>query len=96
MYSHLGQKVSLQDMAEQLGISSFYFAKMFRKSTGKSPYQYLKHLRLEQAKILLRTSTELSITDIAHQLGFSDHSHFTKQFRNYTLQTPLNYRKANL
>jgi len=93
MHQYMGEKVSLQSMAQQLDISSFYFAKMFRQSTGKSPYQYLKQLRLDEAKRLLQTRVDLSITDIAHKLGFADHSHFTKQFRAYTNQTPINYRK---
>ena len=88
--------ISLQTLADQLGLSSYYFARQFKQSTGQSPYQYIKNLRLERAKVLLDTKPHLSITSIAFQLGFADHSHFTKQFRERYKLTPSDYRNRHL
>ena len=89
--AHLTENLSLEAMATEVGMSRFYFCRLFKKSTGITPYQYLIKCRIEQSKILLR-ERKLSIADIALEVGFSNQSHFTKHFKLLTGNTPKVYR----
>lgn len=87
----LTENISLEAMAEEVSISRFYFCRLFKESTGITPYQYLIRCRIERSKILLK-ERKLSITDIALEVGFSNQSHFTKHFKRLIGTTPKIYR----
>ena len=88
---HLEKNLSLEEIAGQLGMSSYYFARSFKNTLGIAPHQYLVQCRIERAKILL-AKTQLSITEIAFQVGYTNQSHFSTLFRKHTAMTPRNYR----
>jgi AraC family transcriptional regulator len=88
---YLEQDIRLSDLAQLLGMSQFHFSYLFKRSLGKSPYQYLLRQRIERAKQLLK-QTDKSIIDIAFLCGFNSHSHLSKQFRQLTGMTPKAYR----
>ncbi|MBD2102442.1 helix-turn-helix transcriptional regulator [Leptolyngbya sp. FACHB-261] len=90
---HLAEDVSLQAIALELNMSHYYFCRLFKRSMGITPYQYLIQQRVERAKQLLKQKS-MPIADIASQIGFSDQSHFTKQFRQYTGITPKAFRDS--
>jgi AraC family transcriptional regulator len=79
MDDHIGERISLGELARQAGCSRFHFARQFRLSTGESPMGYLRRVRIERSKGILRTS-ETTIAEVAARLGFSDQSHFTRTF----------------
>ena len=78
--AHLGEAIALGDLAAAACISRFHFARSFRASTGSSPMQYVRQRRVAQAQALLAGSNS-AIGTIALDLGFFDHSHFTRTFR---------------
>lgn len=88
---HLDQDLSLVQIAEVINISPTYFASLFKRATGVSPHQYIIQQRVEQAKSLL-IKTDLTITDIALQVGFSSQSHLNQQFKRFTGITPKQAR----
>ncbi|MGG6269864.1 helix-turn-helix domain-containing protein [Leptolyngbya sp. AN03gr2] len=90
---HLDQEIGLNDLANYLGFSPCYFASLFKQSTGISPHQFIIQRRLWKAKELLKT-TNLSIVEIALQCGFTNQSHFAKQFRQHFSLTPSAYRQT--
>jgi AraC family transcriptional regulator len=90
MHGRLGEKLTLQDIADTACLSRFHFSRLFRRSTGRSPIEYLLHARLEHAKTLLRQGG-LPISDIAATMGFADQSHLTRHFRRAVGMTPLQY-----
>jgi AraC family transcriptional regulator len=92
IHAHLDQDLSLVQIAEVINISPTYFASLFKSAIGISPHQYVIQQRVEQAKSLLKSKTDLSITDIALQVGFSSQSHLTQQFRRLTGITPKQAR----
>ena len=92
MHGRLGEKVTLQDIADTACMSRFHFARLFRRSTGYSPMEYLLHMRLEQAKVLLRQHA-MPIGDIAAAMGFADQSHLTRHFRRAVGMTPLQFAR---
>jgi AraC family transcriptional regulator len=88
---HLADDLTIADLAALIPISQFHFARSFKAAIGIPPHQYVTQRRVEQAKMLL-TVTQLPIIEIAEQVGFSNQSHFTAQFRKLTGATPKQYR----
>ncbi|HBB33962.1 MAG TPA: AraC family transcriptional regulator [Cyanobacteria bacterium UBA8803] len=84
---HLAEEISLNELADYLGISRYYFCRLFKQSTGLSPYQYTIQQRVERAKQLLLQGT-LSISDIAIACGFTHQSHLNRHFKRLTGVTP--------
>ena len=85
--------LKLAEMAQVAGMSSFHFAREFKRTTGTTPHQYLMKLRVEQAKALL-AKNDLPLIEVGLQSGFSHQSHFTRLFRRFTGTTPHSYRLA--
>jgi AraC family transcriptional regulator len=90
--AHLNEEIKLMDIADRLGMSQYYFARLFKQSMHISPYQYVIQQRIDRAKHLLKT-TSISMSEIAYQTGFSHQSQLTNQFRKIVGTTPINYRK---
>jgi AraC family transcriptional regulator len=87
------EELSLSDIARGAGISLFHFSRVFKQFTNFSPHQYLLHLRLEHADLLLR-NTFLSVTQICFESGFNSLEHFISAFtRQYGL-SPGKYRRS--
>jgi AraC family transcriptional regulator len=74
-------------IARTVHMSPYHFARLFKQSTGKSPYGYVIQARAKKAKELL-TSGKFSIIEIAHRLGFADQSHLTPQLKRTFGVTP--------
>jgi AraC family transcriptional regulator len=89
--ANLDQGIHIDELAGAAGLSLFHFAKLFKRSTGSSPHQYVLERRLERAKELLR-KTGLSLSEIALQAGFADQSHLTNVFRRFIGVTPSQFR----
>lgn len=93
--ANLENDISLADLSTVAGLSSFHFSRAFRKSTGKTPQQYVMQQRLERAKLLL-ARPELPIVEVSLRSGFKNQSHFTSWFRKYTKFTPKLWRDLKL
>jgi AraC family transcriptional regulator len=91
IHTHLDRELSLEQMAAVIHISPTYFASLFKHATGISPHQYVIRQRVKRAKSLL-LKTDLTIADIAFQVGFSSQSHLTQQFKRFTGMTPRQVR----
>lgn len=79
MMTHVGQDVSLSDIAAAAHASEFHFSRIFKAVTGYSPHQYLLTMRLNHAHLLLQ-ETKHSVTEIAWLAGFKSFSHFITIF----------------
>lgn len=91
--SHLNRRVSVTEIADEVGVHPAYLARRFREAFGVTPGAYARNARLDWAAERL-ANTDLSIAEIAIQAGFSDQSHFTRAFRRYSDQTPAQYRDS--
>jgi AraC-like DNA-binding protein len=87
---HYAEPLTVNDMAEQVSLSPSSFSNLFREVTGRSPYQFLKELRLDRARELLLDG-RLSVTDISRAVGYCSTSHFIKEFRARYGTTPRAY-----
>lgn len=83
--------VIIAELAKSLGLSTRTLNRRFKNATGISPSQYLRSLRIESAKELLRNSN-LSIAEVAAKAGYTDTSRFAYYFRNETSLSPRAYR----
>jgi AraC-like DNA-binding protein len=90
---HIGEPLSVADMARRANLSPSRFGVVFRQHFGLSPHQYFLRLRIEHAQELLRT-TDLPQRDIAAYCGFADVHHFSKAFKRITQLPPGAYRSA--
>jgi AraC-like DNA-binding protein len=88
---NLSQPLTVADMAEQVSLSPSAFAHLFRDVTGKSPYQFVKELRLDRARELL-VDGEMPVATVSKQVGYSSASHFISEFRRRFGMTPRAYR----
>ena len=85
--------VSIGDLAAQVDMSADGFIRLFRRTYGVTPHQYLLAKRLDAAGSLLRR-TDYSLTRIAMETGFASSSHFSTVFRSQFGLTPTQYRDA--
>jgi AraC family transcriptional regulator len=92
--AHIGEHISLDDLARQAGISRFHFARQFRLTTGESPMGYLRRVRIERSKSILQ-SRETTIAEVAATLGFSDQSHFTRTFGRLVGVSPGSFARRD-
>lgn len=83
--------LSLAELARVAGMSTFHFAREFKRATGTTPHQYLIKFRIERAKSLL-TESVIPLVEVSSRSGFSHQSHFTRLFRRLTGTTPQTYR----
>ncbi|NMM36740.1 MAG: AraC family transcriptional regulator [Glaciimonas sp.] len=81
---------SLAELAKVAGMSRYQLIRAFRASTGMTPHVYQLNLRINQARVWLRSGEEMA--DIAYRLGFADQSHFQRVFKAYAGVTPGLYR----
>jgi AraC family transcriptional regulator len=95
MHSRLAARLTIADIAHECRLTPSYFAKAFRRTTGMSPHQYLTHIRVQEAKSLLLSST-LPLADIALIGGFGDQSYFTRVFTRSVGASPGAWRRAML
>jgi AraC family transcriptional regulator len=87
VHANLGEDLSLQAMAEATGLSPFHFTRLFKRSTGLTPHEYVTRRRTEKAKELLLRNY-LTVADVAIQTGFYDQSHLSRHFKKHYGTTP--------
>ena len=90
--NHMGEHVSLDEVARLVHLSPSYFSRLFKSETGQTFSEYLQAIRIEWAKHLLKNG-DYSLTEIAEKAGFFDQSHFIKVFKQATGVTPGLYRR---
>ena len=88
---NLAENISLSQLATVAGMSSHYFAELFRKSTGYAPHRYVLLRRIERAKLGL-CDTGRSVIEVGLDVGFQNPSHFARMFRKFVGASPSLFR----
>ncbi len=88
---HFAQKLSLKEIADTVYLTPSYFSLLFKKSTGENVIDYLKKVRIEQAKLLLKRPDH-KVYDVAAKVGYDNPKYFTDMFKKYTGMSPLEYK----
>lgn len=89
----LSEDITLDELAAEVQLSSFHFARMFKQSVGVPPRVYLTQLRMEKACELLE-QTDLPITEIALEVGYSSNQVLARVFTKHQHMSPSEYRRA--
>lgn len=90
--SHYKNEISMDALAERVGLGSRTFKRRFKQATHENPINYLQRIRVEQAKQKLEKTTE-SINNIIWSVGYEDVSSFRQLFKRFTGLTPRDYRQ---
>lgn len=83
---------SMEAVASYVGLTPSYFSRLFKKSTGKTFSEYVLFLRLQSSRILLM-QTDLSVQQIAEQIGLCNGNYLSNLFKKYYLESPSEFRK---
>lgn len=84
--------ISLKKLSEIAFMSEGYFCRMFKKSTGRTPIDYINRIRIEKSVILLNQGI-CNVTEAATSVGFDDINYFCRVFKKYMKQSPTDYLK---
>mgnify|MGYP000070182426 CR=1 FL=1 len=91
-YSNL---LSIDELSKITNLSKYYFCRLFKEITHLTPIDYINKFRVEKAIELIK-NTNLSISEIAFEVGFNNVSYFIKIFKEYVCVTPLQYKKKDV
>ncbi len=92
VHAKMEDDLSLDELAQSVGLSTAHFARMFRKSTGETPHQFVLRQKVERAKAMLR-APDARVLDVAVACGFKTQQHFAQVFRDAWGVSPTEYRQ---
>ncbi len=94
LHAHFEEEISLTVLSEKFHFSPQYISKKFKETCHSTIITYVTELRIGKAKTLLR-NTQLSVSEIASQVGYADENYFSKAFKKQVGVSPLLYRKTD-
>lgn len=92
MEDHFQNNIKISDLASMASVGGRQYSHIFKQITGTSPMDYLHRIRIENAKKLLRTTSQ-DMLSIAHQVGFKDEFYFSRRFKQQVGLSPTVYLK---
>lgn len=92
--THLSEKITLDDLANHVLLSKYYFHRLFSQFNDESIYQFIIRIKMERAGIFLVVREDIRMIDIAFQYGYDNVSSFNKAFKKQFNLSPSAYRKA--
>ena len=92
MKAHVNERLSVSEICKILHYNKSYVFRQFKKTTGTTIMAYFTHLKIQQAKGMLR-ETDMAISEISDALSFESSNYFSKTFKRVTGYTPSTYRK---
>ncbi|WP_187589552.1 AraC family transcriptional regulator [Gordonia sp. OPL2] len=95
MRSNLTDSIGVTDLAREVSLSQSAFSHLFRSSTGTTPYQYLKNVRLDTAKTMLVNEPSMAVADVAQAVGYHNPSHFISEFKRKYRVTPREFARIS-
>lgn len=89
---NVGSKITLDELADAVGLSKYHFSHLFKTETGYSPMEYVISTRLDRSRVLLKAS-HLSISEIAYEVGYENPGSFINLFTKKIGCSPKSFRK---
>jgi AraC family transcriptional regulator len=91
--AHAEQSITLEALAELANLSVFHFARRFKLTTGRPPYQYVLDWKIQRARQLLAAASQ-PVAAISDALGFASPAHFASAFKRATGQSPRQFQRG--
>ena len=91
LYLHINQNITVEEMADMIGLSTRRFRTLFENVTGKAPKEFIQEIKLNKAVELIK-NTSMSIKQISIELGYSNPLYFSKVFKNTYGASPLYFK----
>lgn len=88
-------QITLEDISSEIGISKYYFSRLFKKTTGRSYKQHLNIRRIQAAKRLMLNEA-MNVSEACYAAGFNNLSYFIRVFKQYERIRPSDYRRRRL
>ncbi len=92
MKENIGKKVTLQELADNLGYSASHFSAIFTQRMGNSPLNYFNQLKIQKACQLL-DFTDMKINQVCFKVGIEDNFYFSRLFRKIMGMSPQAYKQ---
>lgn len=92
---HYAEQISLYDVSESIGVSTYYASRIFKQEIGKNFVDYLNEVRMEKAKLFLK-DVQYKVYEVADLVGIYDAHYFSKIFKKYVGVTPSEYRDMEI
>lgn len=89
---HYQEEISTESIAKMCNMSYSYFSRYFKKIMGRTFTEYINYIRITEAEKLLLT-TDMNVTEVALESGFTNSSYFIKQFKHFKNVSPKQFRK---
>jgi len=89
--NYSNKDISLHTVAKEVSVSPNHFSTVFSKETGETFISYITGVRIEQAKVLLKT-TQMRTSDVGYEVGYNDTQYFSYVFKKQTGMTPKEFR----
>lgn len=87
--------ISISDICSEIHITPYHFIRLFKASTGNTPYEYLLNLRIDKAKEMITVDDD-NIMIISKKCGFVNNAHFSTTFKRLTGVSPIEYKRNNI
>lgn len=94
IHNNLDEKVTLENLSKAAGYSKWHSLRIFKEVFHKTPYEYIKAIRLTKAAYCIRGEADVNILNVAMQTGFNSHEGFTKAFTSYFGINPSKYKNS--
>ena len=91
--NHLSEKITLSDIALNLGISEYHFHRIYRKNGAETLNQFITRIKMERSAIYLAVNKKTTVTEIAFRYGYNDSSSYNRAFRKHFGFSPTQFRK---
>lgn len=88
---HIGEEISIKDVADYCHFSQYYFSRIFKEETGESLYAFIKRMKMEQSAFRLKVERGRTVTDIGYDYGYSP-ANYSQVFKKHHRESPVEFR----
>ncbi|MFR6374124.1 MAG: helix-turn-helix transcriptional regulator [Subdoligranulum sp.] len=92
--AHYMDKLTLDGIADYVGLNREYLSRLFSKETGTGLFQYINEVRMKRAGEMIRSNKQVYIKEVAAAVGFDDPYFFSRKFKDFYGKTPSEYAEA--
>lgn len=90
---HLSEKITLYEVANNVGLSSYHFHRIFKEFSNETLNDFIIRIKLERSAVFIKVDKDISLTEIAYRYGFGDSSSYSRAFSKHFGMSPTKFRQ---